>query len=327
MHRAHTIASLVVSAAWMGVCIPAFAAPESRPAISAAELSNVTPLAHVETRGTGPVHIILIPGVGFDWTVFESFMDRNKERYTMHAVTLPGFGGSTPPAAAEGSTWEDGAWLQNAEKAVLQFVEQKQPDKPVIAGHALGGHIAIRLAAHYPERFRSAIAIDGFPALAMDDPDKPSISQEDRVKLIKDFIEPQFAKDDFATMQGKMLPSMVTDASRAEALGRIAGKVPSPTLVRYTLEGAASDMTPALKDLKIPLLVIAAIPDDAVVPDPLVFEGMRTRTIAMMKGAPNASLVFFENTRHFVTEDAPKELDAAFAAFVDGKDVQGKPRT
>jgi len=325
MLRSLSLAALVATVG-LGISMTATASDQS-PVVSAGELPRFTPLAHVETRGTGSVHIILIPGVGFDWKVFESFMDRNKDLYTMHAVTLPGFGGSEPPAVPEGSTWEDDAWLANAEKAIVALVDDKKLDKPLVAGHSLGGHIAIRLAVHHPEKFRGALSIDGYPALAMDDPDKPAISHEDRLQIIKDYIEPQFGKTDLGEMQAKLMPSMVTDGARASEFAKIADSVPTPTLVRYTLEGAASDTTSELKQLKIPLVILSAIPDDAVVPDPEVFVGMRNRNIGLVKGAANTTLVFFENTRHFITEDAPKELDAAFAAFIAGKEVPGKPRT
>ncbi|HWQ33597.1 MAG TPA: hypothetical protein VNQ79_12150 [Blastocatellia bacterium] len=47
-------------------------------------------LGHVEKRGRGPVPMILISDVRTDWTIWQSFMERNAERYTMYAVTLPG---------------------------------------------------------------------------------------------------------------------------------------------------------------------------------------------------------------------------------------------
>ena len=51
-------------------------------------------LAHVERVGTGPVDLVLIPGLACDWRVWEDFLQRNARRYTMYAVTLPGFGGA-----------------------------------------------------------------------------------------------------------------------------------------------------------------------------------------------------------------------------------------
>lgn len=296
------------------------------PAVSAAELSNITPLAHVETRGTGPVHIVLIPEIGFDWRVFDAFMTRNADRYTMYAVTLPGFGGSPPPAVD--GTWENEGWLKNSEAAVLQFIKEKQLQKPYIAGHVLGGHIAMRLAIHHPDLLAGVISIDGAPALSLGDPNKPEgVTREDRLGIARDYLEPQFQKTDIREMRTNAMASMVTDKARAAELLDNCKDVPSETLVRYTLESVASDMLPEMKSLKTPVLIVAAIPDDAAIPDPAALEVMRDGWRALVKNAPAAKLVFFENTRRFVMDDAPKELDAAFAAFIDNKEVAGKPRS
>ena len=82
-------------------------------------LSSVAPgaiaapeLAHVEVRGTGDTALVLIPGLVCGWEVWESFMDRNGDRYTMYAVTLPGMNGSEPlplPESVEGTPGSTGA--------------------------------------------------------------------------------------------------------------------------------------------------------------------------------------------------------------------------
>ena len=74
----------------------------------------ITPVAHVETIGSGPIHVVLIPSLGCDWSVWSGFMARNSKRFTMHAVTLPPeqadaiaieylqrLFGRSPPAGAE----------------------------------------------------------------------------------------------------------------------------------------------------------------------------------------------------------------------------------
>lgn len=306
---------------------PANAEPAS-PLGARALARGFTPLAHIETRGSGPEHMILIPGLGTDWTTFESFMARNAERYTMHAVTLPGFGGSEPPPLREGSTYEDGAWLANAEKAVLALVNEKKLDKPTLVGHWLGGHVAIRLIANNPGVFKRAVSIDGYPALAMSEPDHGGeVTREDRLEIVREFIAPSMERAELNNQLKAHLRGMVTSPERAEALGAMVGGTPNATLTRYALEMSASDTMPQLKTLATPLLIIAAIPDDAVVPDEAMREGMRDRWRDLLKGVPNTTLVFFENTRLFVTEDAPTDLDAAVAGFVAGKPVAGRARS
>ena len=42
--------------------------------------TTVTPLAHVEERGTGPITMILIPGLSCDWRIYDAFMRRGLDR-------------------------------------------------------------------------------------------------------------------------------------------------------------------------------------------------------------------------------------------------------
>src|SRR5688500_10745852 len=86
-------------------------------------------LAHIEKRGSGAISMILIPGLSCDWPFSESFMQRNEDRYAMFAVTLPGFGGSEPPASPPQSAI--GLWLDNAAHAVWKLVQDNALDKPI----------------------------------------------------------------------------------------------------------------------------------------------------------------------------------------------------
>ena len=81
---------------------------------AASAASAGTPLGHVEQRGAGPTPVVLISGLACDWTVWEDFMDRNTERFTMYAVTLPGMAGTDAPPKPEaegGTPWLDATAL------------------------------------------------------------------------------------------------------------------------------------------------------------------------------------------------------------------------
>src|SRR3954469_18332926 len=136
---------------------------------SGAPATQPTPVAHVEQRGNGPVVLIMIPGLSCDWHVYDTFMSRNASRYTMLAVTLPGFGGSSPPSSSD--------WLDNAEQAIVQLVHERKLDKPIVVGHSLGGHLVTRLAIHHPEEFRGAISIDDLPLFPPPMPGQPDTAE------------------------------------------------------------------------------------------------------------------------------------------------------
>jgi len=78
-------------------------------------------LGHVERRGTGTTHVVLIPCHSCDWRAWETFMERNKARYTMHAVTLSGMGG-TPPLPLDPVGSSETPWLDASARALAETV-------------------------------------------------------------------------------------------------------------------------------------------------------------------------------------------------------------
>lgn len=278
-------------------------------------------LGHVEIRGKGPVPMILIPGLACDWTVYQGFMERNRDRYTMYAVTLLGFGQGDAPPLKDGTPPSDDVWLRTAEDAVAAMVIEKKLDHPVVVGHSLGGHLAIRLAEDHSGMFRSAVALDGAPAFPMRGGE---MSKEDRAKLVDTQLAPQFESmtDEAWSMQTRMSAKMmVTDPDRAKAIGDLCAAVKGRTAGRYMLELMAADRSAGLKDLKISVLEIAAVSDQV---PPAAAESVRKSWRDEFKDAPKVTLVFFEKTRHFITEDAPGELDKAVEDFIAGRQVKGK---
>ena len=57
--------------------------------------------------------------------------------------------------------------------------------------------------------------------------------------------------------------------------------------------------------------------------DEAMLAGNRVIWTDLMVGAPDVTLAFFEDTRHFIMDDRPAELDLAIEYFLAGKPVQG----
>lgn len=304
--------------------VPSLAQPAAAPSAPAAPSAApaVTPLAHVEARGSGPVTLILVPGLACDWTVYEAFMTRNKDRYTMLAVTLPGFGQSQPPPAGVDDKASAGAWLGNAENALLNLIAERKLVKPYVVGHSMGAHLALRLAAHHSERLAGAVAIDGFPAFPMSI-NKP-LTKAERAKQVDEMVVPQMKSitdEQWAVQMRSGLQQWVTDPARGKALGELFAAVPRTTSVRYITELFAADVTDELANASVPVLGIVAFdPTTNMVPQEMYVNSL----MAMFAPAKQNQVVLFEDTRHFVMDDAPAELDAAVADFVAGKPVKGK---
>lgn len=328
----HSIATLVTLCLCAGTTLAQTDAakpdpkPETKPVVNADAKPVVAPieapLAHVEVAGTGPVPVVLIPGLMCDWTVWQSFMTRNAAAYTMYAVTLPGFGKSDAPPLVKGTNPSSTVWLDNAERAVLALIADKKLDKPLLIGHSMGGHIAIRLAGKHSDKIRGAVAVDGFPAFPIGPTD---LTLKDRAAA----IDGQYAAgmdavtdEAWAAQVKSGLKAWVKSEDRSKQLGESCSLVPRTTAMRYFLELLASDARADLTNAACPVLLVAAIPDPGAGNGPT--GQLRAAWEAQSTLAPKGSLVFFEDTRHFVMDDAPAELDAAVAAFAAGKPVEGK---
>ena len=321
----------VVFAAAAGLCLASVVlaqdAPKSAP--SSAEQApaqpakvELTPLAHVETSGSGPTHMILIPGLSCDWTVWKTFMERNAKLYTMHAVTLPGFGGSQPPPRAEGTElWRD-LWLTNAEKAIVAYADQQKLGKPLVMGHSLGSHLAIRLALHQPGRFSGCIGVDGFPAFPLGG--AAVVPMESRRSMVENGLK-QWVEQTFGDRSHEKVAAMVrtwvSDPARADAIAVMSENVPASTVEGYVLELMAGDLVEQLKQNKTPLLLLAASPPRTDGEQPAAEQSREmARTIwrTQVDGAANTTLEFVADSKHFVMDDQPKALDEDVQKFVAG---------
>lgn len=281
------------------------------------------PVAHVEKLGDGPVPMILIPGFCCDWAVFESFMQRNASRYTMYAVTLPGFGGTQPPEFPPQDTYD--YWLDNAAQAVWKVVEENHLEKPVIAGHSLGGHVAFRVGVAHSDAIRAVVAIDGTPAFFfgedMTGAQRILAAEAQRTKY------DQHTESEWADSQRKFFQNAVSDPGRGMDLANKAVRTPQSVAVQYLLELFVADLRPELPKLTAPVLVIPSIPPAEALGE-VEPEAIKKQWRDTLKSAPRATLAFFENTRHFIQDDRPEELDQAIDDFLNGREVKGvSPQT
>ena len=161
-----------LSASWL-VTVPPAKAQSSRPA-SAAQADNfvhppgpeTSPLGHLGNfvkRGNGPVPMILIPGAAFDRTVWDTFMKRNADRYTMYAVTQAGYGGTPPPPMPEKvDDFEGMEWTRGFCRSLLDLITREKLDRPVlVAHHFMADGYALRLALDDADLVRGVVVVAG----------------------------------------------------------------------------------------------------------------------------------------------------------------------
>lgn len=105
-------------------------------------------------RGSGP-SLILLHGLFMDHTTWDSVGDALDGEYRVVAPDLPGFGQSEKPPE---SRFPYG--INAFADAVVDLYAGLELGRAILVGHALGGAVAITLAARHPELISRLILID-----------------------------------------------------------------------------------------------------------------------------------------------------------------------
>src|SRR5689334_19745798 len=96
------------------------------------------------TMGEGP-DMLLLHGLGGAKSSFYDTAAALSQRYRVHALDLPGFGGSSKPASAPyGAPY--------AAKAVIGAIDALGIERAHLVGNSMGGRVAIEVGLQRPER-------------------------------------------------------------------------------------------------------------------------------------------------------------------------------
>jgi pimeloyl-ACP methyl ester carboxylesterase len=102
--------------------------------------------------GQGPP-MLLIHGMGETSKVFwRELIAHFKERYTLIAVDIRGYGDSEKPAR--------GYRLSDHARIIAGGIDQLKLDRPIVVGHSLGGVIAAKFAILFPEQLSKLVLYD-----------------------------------------------------------------------------------------------------------------------------------------------------------------------
>lgn len=139
--------------------IPA-AEVERRYALPASKFIEVNGLrVHYTDEGKGEV-VVLVHGTGASLHTWQQWVELLRTRFRVIRMDLPGFGLTGP---APDRQYSIAAYVQFLRK----FLEQLKAQQVSLVGNSLGGHIAWRYAAEYPDDVNKLILIDsaGLPRI------------------------------------------------------------------------------------------------------------------------------------------------------------------
>ena len=160
------------------------------------ELDGVEHRVYFETTGEGDIGLLMQHTAGADGRQWRHVLEDQElqKHFTLVAYDLPYHGKSVPP--------ETDAWWQREYRLTKEFLMSVpitlaaalDLDRPVYMGSSIGGHLAVDLALHFPEKFRGVVGLEA--------------SAHTPGGYIDEFYHPEIGNDFKAhVMYGMMAPS------------------------------------------------------------------------------------------------------------------------
>ena len=228
--------------------------------------------------------VILIHGLGGDYLSWPADVRRLAD-HTVYALDLPGHGKSSGPDLQSIAAYAE---------RVVRFLNDVGLFKAVIVGHALGGAVALTLAAEHPERVAGIVLIASGGRLPMasslmENAASPSTFPQ-AVQALQEAAFGPHAKVSLKEMTSKRL------------------LVSRPTLLYHDLLACdAFDISPRLADIRIPTLIICGTADRIC---PLRYAENLASSI------PGAALQTVEDAGHMVMLEQPRRVAGLLNLFL-----------
>lgn len=260
-------------------------------------------------RGDGTPRVLLVHGVGLDWSAWTPLLaavredDGQTPPWLM--VDLPGFGASdalTGPVS-----------LDQVEEALMDVLDQLGIERIALAGHSMGGFVAMHVAAHRPERISSLVVVCGAYSTVVDIVNDPAAAarRSPRAFLIYQSLSllaragPIGARVmDLSARTGALrlvLPGMASHPFRVKQslLDSLAAGFRHTSFVFAEATGVGYDYRAVWSGIRVPTLAVFGA-DDALVSQ------IDRRTLAT--AFPSAEVRVIEDASHLAPLERPHEF-------------------
>jgi 3-oxoadipate enol-lactonase len=238
--------------------------------------------------------LIFLHGIGGAARAWRGQVEAFSDRYRAIAWDMPGYGGSSPLPAVSIASLAD---------ALQDFLAQLGAIKPILVGHSIGGMIVQQWLVKHPDTAAAVVLAQTSPAFGKADGDWQ-----------KSFIDARLGPLDRGETMVALAPTLVRELvgddpdANGMALARdCMGGVPEASYRASMLALLGFDQRHALKDIKVPTLVLSGSKDKNA-PAPMMAK--------MASFIPSASYVELENVGHLVNLERPAAFNAALDQFL-----------
>lgn len=226
--------------------------------------------------------VVLIPGAGGSRLSWRNQLEPLDKTINVIVLELPGHGETSGDAAADVAIYTD---------FVIHVIESWGLNKPILAGHSLGGAITLETALRRPDLLGGIILISTGAHLPVN-------------PMLFEGLE----KDHQATI-GMMMKWCFTKAADPAMLadaGKVMAMTPPETLAGDFRACDSFDCRETVHNIDLPAMVVGGAQDKMTPPAMSEF---------LCERIPGARLELVDNAGHIVQEERPDELNALILDF------------
>lgn len=258
----------------------------------------------VTTQGKGP-DVILIPGLASPRDVYAHEAALLAPHYRVHLVQVNGFG--TQPAGVNAS----GPLLEPIVAELHGYIATHHLEHPAVAGHSLGGLLALMLAAEHPADAGRVLVVDSLPFVAlMFRPDSTVTAVEPIAAKMRDTMLHE-SEEQYAAGEQTTMARLVRDPEQRKIATTWVSASDHSVVAEAMYDDFTTDLRPELGKIKVPVTVL--YPFDAVMGTQDKVHALYAQAFA---GLPQAKLVQINGSYHFIMLDQPQAFHQAMVEFL-----------
>lgn len=253
------------------------------------------------SKDSGRQTLILLHGYLETMYVFSELVDALKEKYRVITIDLPGHGlTDSAPANAKGVRINS---VEFDVPVICGVLDKCKVDKAVVAGHSMGGYVALECLKDSPERFTKAIILNSHPY-----PDLPekAADREREIKVIE--------AEKLELLAASSIPKMYFEDNLKRCDEKVRETIElcethDPQGITASIRGLASrpDLQSVLKNPPVPVMLVHGDHDNFL---PL------ERVEVMKKEFPEVSYVLIPGTGHNSFIEETEKVAAAIEDFL-----------
>jgi pimeloyl-ACP methyl ester carboxylesterase len=238
--------------------------------------------------GTGDPAIVFVHGWCCNHTYWRDQIPVFAKNHRVIAVDLPGHGESDKP--------DRDYTTANFVDVVASLIDQLGLDKPIVAGHSMGGSIAMNFARQHPDLTRGVVLVDA-PLVPLPDALQPVVQA-----TLAAFKTPAYQQ----AAAGFVRLQLFNAASPAAMVDEVvAGMGTAPQRVMYSaIESTLAPESSVPGPIPVPALFLRAA-------------NLFATAGQLRERYPGLEVAEFD-CAHFIQMERPAETNAAIAKFIGG---------